>query len=296
MDRTGRGAGGFEERVAERVTKKLLATIYHVEMDRAWRKESSDLTARDLTTRALSYSLIQDLGSAYQGLEVASKAMEWAPDDPLPAALAAQCHARSWSMTLGPPAEREAARDRALRTAQLRSRDATAEAVLADTFILLGDLVAADIHIERALALDGGCAWAWYGAGIILICRGLPEAGMERLRISEHLDSSGMLPMWTMNGFGLARFEAGHHNKAARCWQRVLAENPTWGWLNKFLGPAMALLGRKDEARAHLHGMRNFRPDWEFNLSNHRKVMSTSETFNDQLANGWESIGVRPVQ
>ena len=291
------GTVGFEERIAERVTKKLLTTIYHVELDRAWRKEPSDLTARELTARALSLSPIGDPGSQYQGLEFASKAAALAPDDPLPAALAAKCYVEWWGHTLYErrPEELETGLARALDAASLRARDPRAEATLASTFILLGDLDTADIHIERALALDGGCAWSWLNAGAVLIFRGFPEAAMERLRISEDLDPSGILRGVRLAHFGMAHFEAGRYDKAVRCWQRALVETPTAAWLHKHLGPAKALLGRKDEAWAHLGGMRKSNPHWEFSLSNQRKVQPTSEAYNDRLANGWERIGVRSI-
>jgi AraC-like DNA-binding protein/Flp pilus assembly protein TadD len=286
------GTVGFEERVSERVMAKLMATIYHVELDRAWRKEMSDLTVRDLSARALSYALIQDPVSQYKGLEVASKAIERAPDDPLPAALAAQCQIQLWTHTTRHPADREAARARALQTAELRARDPNAEALLAATFIYLRELDAANVHVERALALDGGCAWAWHQAGRILIMRGFPDAGMERLRISQGLDSSGMLRVLRTMSFGFAHFEAGRYHEAIRFWQRALAENPTAGWLNKLLGAAVALQGRKDEARLHLHAMRQFTPGWIFSQSVQAQVLPISDAFNDQLANGWESVGM----
>jgi AraC-like DNA-binding protein/Flp pilus assembly protein TadD len=293
----GEGTDGFEERVAERVTRKLLATIHHVETDRAWRRDVSDLTVRDLTARAMSLALVNDPVSQYQGLEFASKAAERAPDDPLPAALAARCHVEWWGHThySRRTEELEAGRARLLRAASLRARDPTAEAVLASAYVLLGDLDAADIHIERALALDGGCVWAWFSAGKVPMYRGAPDAAMERLRISDDLDSSGMLHVVRTMQFGFTHFEAGRYTEAVHCWERALAENPTVGWLHKHLGPAKALLGRKDEARAHLRGMRDFTPGWEFSVTNQKKVQPTSHAYNDQLANGWESIGIRSI-
>src|SRR5262249_1427068 len=111
------GTGGFEERVADRVASKLLATIFHVVMDRAWRKEVPDLTVRDLIKRAQFLATIGDPASQYQGLEFASKAAERAPDDPLPAALAAKCHVEWCGHTLsaGHAREFEAGRTRLLR-------------------------------------------------------------------------------------------------------------------------------------------------------------------------------------
>jgi adenylate cyclase len=289
------GTVGFEERVAERVTKKLLTTIYHAELDRAWRKEPPDLTARQLTARAMSLGTINDPVSIYQALELASKAVERAPDDPLPAAIAAKCYGEWCGQTLGMrrPEDFEDARVRVSRAASLRARDPVAEGWLATAFINLRDLSTGDIHVERALTLDGGYAGGWLNAGKVLLYRGFPEAAIERLRIAEELDSSGTLRLAIIVNIGFAHFEAGRYAHAIRYWERVQAESPTQVYLHKHLGPAKALLGYKDEARSHLRRMRDGTPGWFFSLSNQRKVQPTSERYNEQLADGWERIGVR---
>jgi AraC-like DNA-binding protein/tetratricopeptide (TPR) repeat protein len=291
------GTVGFEERVAERVTKKLLATIYHAELDRAWRKEPPDLTARQLTARALALSPVGDPVSQYQGLEFASKAAALVPDDPLPAALAAKCYIELWGHThyRRRPEELDTGRALLRRATSLRARDPIAEASLATSFMMLGDFDTAEIHLERGLALDGGWSGLWFNVGKLLLFRGHPEAAMERLRIAADLDAGGFLRVVTIMNYGFAHFEAGRYNQAISCLQRALAERPTMGWLHKHLGPAKALLGRKDEARAHLRGMREFTPGWEFNISNQKKVMALSDVSLEQLAKGWEVIGVRPT-
>ena len=97
-----------------------------------------------------------------------------------------------------------------------------------------------------------------------------------------------------MISFGIAQFEAGHYLEAARCWKRALAESPEAAWLNRLLAPAFALLGRKDEARAHHRAMLDAYPLFVFDRTN--QALPCSRAFIDQLANGWESIGVRSVQ
>src|ERR1700722_6054163 len=227
------GTVGFEERVAERITRKLLAKVYHVELDRSWRKEPSDLTARELTARALALSPVSDPVSQYQGLEFASKAAALVPDDPLPAAIAARCYIELWGHQLywRRPEELDVGRALLLRATSVRARDPRAEASFATSFMMLGDLDTADIHLERGLALDGGCVGVWYNVGKILLLRGFPEAAMERLRISEDLDPGGILRVTRTIFYGLAHFESGRYGEAISCWQRALAESPTLGWL-----------------------------------------------------------------
>jgi tetratricopeptide (TPR) repeat protein len=192
------------------------------------------------------------------------KATERAPRDPRPMALSAYCHIMVVNSGKCRVAEYEPAQARAAEAARLHAQDPIAEAILAGAHILMHDLDAADIYVERALALDGGCAWAWHHAGRSLIFRGFPEAGTELLRISESLDMGGMLRNLRMIGFGIAQFEAGHYLEAARCWKRALAESPQAAWLNRLLAPAFGLLGRKDEARAHHRAMLDAYPHFVF--------------------------------
>jgi len=285
------GTAGFEERIAERITAKLLATIYHVELDRALRKEISDLTARELTARALFHALAPEPASLAKALEFASKASERAPLDPRPMALSACCHIQVVNSKKRRVAEYEPARARAAQAVRLHARDPIADAVLAGAHILMHDLDAADIHVERALALDGSCALAWLQSGRSLTLRGFPEAGAEHLRISENLDSKGILQSLRMVSFGVAQFEAGRYLEAARCWKRVITESPAEAWANRLLAPAFALLGRKDEARAHHRAMLDAYPQFVFDHTN--QPFPFSGAFINQMANGWESIGVR---
>ena len=47
------------------------------------------------------------------------------------------------------------------------------EALLGASHTLTHDLAPAAVHFDRALALDGGCVWAWNRSGWLNIYRGL---------------------------------------------------------------------------------------------------------------------------
>jgi tetratricopeptide (TPR) repeat protein len=153
------------------------------------------------------------------------------------------------------------------------------------------DLDAAEIHVDRAFALDGGCARAWRSSGYIKVYRGRPEEAIECFQISNSLDPTGTLRPFNFCGFASANFEAGRYREAAHWWKRGLMESPAEWWPNKFLTPTFALLSRKDEALASLHTLRRAVPEWVYNRAS--PMLPNTEAFNDQLANGWENIGVR---
>jgi AraC-like DNA-binding protein/tetratricopeptide (TPR) repeat protein len=283
----------FEARVAQRLAAKLPTVVGGVEIERASRKEPEKSTAWELTMRAQSLATVQTPSCLAEAIDLASKAVELAPFDPLPSALLALCHANLATFRMHIEQGRGAARPWADRASQSPVRDPTAEAFLAATHTLLFDLDAAEIHINEALALDGGCALAWHVGGKIKVYRGRPKEAIEYFQISAGLDPTGSLRCHNSHGMGFANFDAGRYIEAACWWKRSMVESPAQWWPNRFLAPTYALLGRKDEARASLRSLRDAFPPWFF--IHPTKALPTTDAFNDQVANGWDSIGVRSV-
>lgn len=276
----------FEEQAAHRLATKLRAVIGGVEIERAWRKEPEQLKSWDLTMRALSRAVVVATPFLAEGLDLASKAIEMAPLDPLPLAVAAWCHT-----LLGARRGALGGRACAERAAQSPIRDPNAEALLAGAYTMMHDLDAADVHIDRALALDGGCAWAWLRRSIVGTFRGRTADAIECLQIAAGLDLPDFLRANLSTAYAGAYFEAGRYAESARWSKRALVENPAAAWVNQVLAPTYALLGRKDEARAAFRTLRGAIPGWAFN----RPIwpMPNTDAFMDQVSKGFESIGVR---
>ena len=91
------------------------------------------LNAWELTMRAMPRALSINPASLGEALELLEQAMELAPTDALPVALAAWCHGHrsGHHFTKRAIAEKEAARDLAGRAAQLNTGDPVATALLA---------------------------------------------------------------------------------------------------------------------------------------------------------------------
>jgi tetratricopeptide (TPR) repeat protein len=229
--------------------------------------------------------------SLTEALDLASRAVELTPLDPLASALAAWSHGMWATFTPRIAEARAAARVRADHAAQLRAGDATAEALLAGTYSMLHDLDAAELHVDRALALDGGCAWAWQRSGIIKIYRDRPVEAIECFQIAGGLELADSLRSSNSFGFAAACFAVGRYADSARWWKRGIVESPVALWANRFLAPACALSSRKDEALASLHALRRGFPEWDYDRA--KSMLPHTDAFNDQVANGLESIGVR---
>jgi tetratricopeptide (TPR) repeat protein len=139
--------------------------------------------------------------------------------------------------------------------------DATVLAVLGNALTLHRDLDAAGLVVRRALALDGGSAWAWSRSGWIDVYRGEAESGIERLKISLDLAPQDPLAFITMVGIGCAHFDAGRYLDAARWQEKALAVNPSAIWVHRTLSPAYQFADRKAEAQRSLRALRNQYPD-----------------------------------
>jgi hypothetical protein len=179
----------FQERVITRIVRAVEQSLRAVEVDRCSRKDASQLNAWELTMRALPRVLSLEPAAEGAALECLEQAMESAREDPLPAALAAWCHGlrAGHHFTPKPEVERKMALSLAARAAKLNSYDPLSETFLAAGYTLAHDLTTATIHVERALALDGGSSWAWGRSGWIEAYLGRPGNAIERFQIARTL-------------------------------------------------------------------------------------------------------------
>lgn len=283
----------FEERVAHRITGKLGSALRDAEIQRACLKEPEALTAWETTMRALSRAVLVEPGTQTEALELAQRAIELAPSDPLPLAVAAWCHGMraGHRFTARPDQEREAARALAGCAGRLRASDPTAEALLASACTLTHDLDRASLHIDRALALDGGCAWAWQRGGWIKVYTGQVAEAVEHFQIARSLDPADPLGFLNSIGIAAANFESGRYKEAASWFKRGILESPSAVWAHRFLAASYALSGRKDEARASLAALEVVYPDWT--IAQVRSALPHTAGFVDSAANGLESVGMR---
>jgi adenylate cyclase len=283
----------FEERVARGIASKLQAVLRNVEIERACRREPDARSAWTLTMRALARAVRLEPAAQSEALEFAQQAIELAPQDPLPIAIAAWCHGMraAHRFTSRPGAEQDAARTLAARAAALRARDATAEALLASAYTLAHDLDRAAAHVDRALALDGGCAWAWQRNGWVNVYRGAADEAMECFRIAQRLDPDDPLGFLSTIGLAAASFERGAYGDAGRWFKQGMIESPAVAWAHRYLAPSYALAGDKDAGRASLAALRAVYPEWT--ITQVRAALPHTPGFLDRASTGLESLGMR---
>jgi adenylate cyclase len=285
---------GFEERIAIAVSRTMQHVLRAAEMDRASRGDCGDLTGWELTMRALPYANSVDAAAEGKALELLDEAMGLVPRDPLPIAIAAWCHGlrAAHHFTARPEAEKALARDLATRAARLNAGDALAETMLAAGYTLSHDLGAAEVHVQRALALDGSSAWAWGRSAWIKAYAGHAEEAIEEFQIARSLAPADPLHFLWSIGIACAAFQTARYADSIRWFRRALAENPACTWNKRFLTPAYVFAGRTDEGQRTLAELTTAYPG--LTITDVRSALPWNAQYLERVSEGLEHVGMRP--
>jgi AraC-like DNA-binding protein len=256
------GAAAFDEQLATRITAALHPTLRSAEIDRAFRKPDTDLSAQDLALRAMPGVLSLDAEGNARALQLLNAAMDRDPDHALAAALAAWAHGQRlvYHFTSTPAEDRARSNELARRALALPA-DPTVLAVVGNALTLLRDMDAAEQVIGKALAVDAGSAWAWGRSGWIDAYKGNDESAIEKFTIALELAPNDSLAFNNTFGIGCAHFNAGRYSDSAHWQAHALVEHPSSAWIHRTLCAAYAFAGAKDEARASLGALRQQYPE-----------------------------------
>lgn len=260
-DGLARDENSSGEHLAVRIAAALQPCLRLAEIDHALRKPAECLGAYDLALRAMPGVLSLDASGNGRALELLHRALEMDPEHPLATALAAWAHVQRvvYHFTTAPAQERARSLDLVQKARTLRN-DATVLAILGNALSLLNEFDAADLVTRKALAIDGGSAWAWSRSGWIDVYKGDPQSAIERFKIALDLAPHDPLAFNSMVGIGCAHFTAGQYADGARWQQRALAEHPSASWVHRTLCPAYVLAGQAPQARRSLGALREHYP------------------------------------
>lgn len=258
-----RGEGfAREEHLATRIAVALNACLRLAEIERAQGKSDVDLSAHDLTLRAMPHALSLDAGGNARALDLLDRATDRDPDNALASALAAWVHAQRVVYHFGATPHYERTRSMDLvRKALALARESSVFAVLGNALTALHDLETAELVVRKALSLDGGSAWAWGRSGWIDVYKGDSGSAIERFMIALDLAPHDPLAFNNFVGMGCAHFHAGRYRDAARLQERALLEHPSAAWIHRTLCPAYVLGNAPVEARRSFAALREHYPD-----------------------------------
>jgi len=285
---------GIPEYAAARIGIALEAAVLKAEIQRACRTPGDERGSWRLVMRAFPHALTIDARSQACALEFLECAMELAPNDPLPAALAAWCHAQRGThhFTNNWSGEKRASRHLAQRVSKLNNASARAEALLGTAETLAHNLIAGKAHCDRAIALDSTCVWGWIRLGFVHAYMGQSADAIECFQVARSLNPDDPLIFSCSIGMGVAYFEIEDYAGAIKWWRRLLVEHPSSHWAHRFLAPAFLMAGQKEEAA------------WSFSeLSRYYRSLTTSDVrsalphtkqYMDRACDGLEHLGMRP--
>jgi AraC-like DNA-binding protein/Tfp pilus assembly protein PilF len=250
------------EQLATRIIAAMQPNLRRAEIERADSMPEAALGPHELALRAMPGVQSLDAEGNARALDLLERALARDPDAPLAVSLAAWAYAQRTVYHFASQPGREQARGLALaRKALSLPADATTLAVLGSALTLLDDLDGAAHVIGKALAIDGGCAWAWSRSAWIEVYRGEPEAAIERFRIGLDLAPQDALAFNSLVGLGCAHFKAGNYADAARWHELAVLEHPSSAWMHRTLCPAYLLTGARPAAERSLDALRAHYPD-----------------------------------
>jgi adenylate cyclase len=180
----------------------------------------------------------------------------------------------------------------AARAARLNAGDALAETMLAAGYTLTHDLTSAAVHADRALALDGGSAWAWGRSAWVKAYRGCASEAFEEFQIARSLAPADPLNFLWSVGIASTKFQTGCYDDSIRWYQRAQAENPASTWTNRFLAATYVLAERTEEGRRTLAAFMRDYPG--LTISEVRSSLPWNTSFLDRTSEGLEQAGMQP--
>ncbi len=283
---------GFPEWFPNLAGGVLQSVLRDAEISRSADKDEIQMSAWELSMRALPMVLAADPASHSNALELLEQSMGRAPRDPIPLALAAWCHGlrAGHHFTTNPQRERDAALTLASRASGLGGNDPLVDTMLAAAAMLAHDLAAAEVHARRALAIDGGSSWGWGRLAWVHGYRGDTARAVECCRIARTLGPTDPLGFVWAIGIAAAHFEEGRYDEAVRWYRRALAEQPKVTWLNRFLAPASVLGGHGEVARKSLHALTASFPD--LTIAQVMSGLPHTRRFLDRVAEGLAELGM----
>jgi AraC-like DNA-binding protein/tetratricopeptide (TPR) repeat protein len=250
----------FQTRIVAAALDATRSAVMTTEIQAAQNTPTAALRDRDLMLRALPLALSPDrFGRAFETLY---RTMELYPDNGLAVALAAWCHAQSVT-----PWNEHADRDRscALKLAEragvLDPADPLVLTARAAVMTMAQDFDTADTLVQRALAHDPRCYWAWERRGWLKALTRQSETAIADFEQALRLvgpESDGASSLF---GIGTAHWCHREYDAAMIWVDRAAARRPNAPGILAQLAGCHIRLGNGVRGRAILDTMMRLRPE-----------------------------------
>ena len=246
----------LQDRITQQIAGALQPSIRLAEIERSRRRRPQDLGSYDYTMRAMPHVWALEKDESAKALELLEKALAIDPEYPLALALAGWCHAqRSVYNWVDDIADSQAkARSLAERAAALSGDDPLVLAILGAVHTFVRNYGTARVLLERALAIDPNCAWAWSRLGWIEAYADQPDKAIENFERAIRLSPIDPMNFNNYAGIASAHEVAEDYDKAVMFCRRALQERPHATWIYRNLASALVGAGRIEEAKAGVCG------------------------------------------
>ncbi|WP_426435530.1 adenylate/guanylate cyclase domain-containing protein [Bradyrhizobium genosp. P] len=282
----------LEDRITQQVAGALQPSIRIAEVERSRRKRPQDLGSYDYTMRAMPHVWALEKDESAKAIKLLDNALIIDPEYPLALALAGWCHAQravyNWADDI---VESQAmARSLAERAANLSGDDPLVLAVLGAVHTFVRNHGTARVLLERALALDPNCAWAWSRLGWIDNYSDHPNEAIEKFERALRLSPIDPMNFNNHAGIGSAHEISQDYDKAASLYRRALEEQPNAHWLYRNLASTLSGAGRIEEAKEAFAKMLLSYPD--LTVSKFKQAMVFSNVALDRMAENLRKLGL----
>ncbi|MBR0937043.1 adenylate/guanylate cyclase domain-containing protein [Bradyrhizobium jicamae] len=282
----------LQDRITQQVAGALQPSIRLAEIKRSERRRPQDLSAYDYTIRAMPHAWALEKAESGRALELLETALAIDPRYPLALALAGWCHAQravyNWADDIA--GSQAKARSLAEQAVNLNGDDPLVLAVLGTVYTFVRNYGTARVLLERALALDPNCAWAWTRLGWIDNYSDRPQNARQHFEQALRLSPIDPMNFNNYAGIGSSHEVEQDYDKAVEFYRRALQERPHATWIYRNLASSLAGAGRIDEANAAFSEMMQNYPG--MTASKFKEAMVFSGPTLDRMARCLQSLGL----
>ena len=282
----------LQDALVEGVAGQLQPSIQKTEIQRALRKRPQDLTAYDLTARALPGVWALEREKCAAASDLLEEALEMDADFALALALSGWCLAQQsvYNWTNDPGKASNAALRRAEKAAERTQDDPLVLAILGAIHSILHNLGSARVLIEQAIRLDPNNAFAFQRLGWLEVYCGKGLEGLAAFDRAIRLSPTDPMNFNCHAGKGSAFEIEGKFDEAVQEYRRALDERPSATWINRHLASALCAAGQESEARGALDRMREDYPD--LSVASLRETLAYSQAMLDQTCIRLKHLGL----
>lgn len=283
----------LQDKTVELLAGQFVPSIQKSEIDRITRKRPEDLSAYDLTMRALAHVWLLEKVECERALQLLDEALKRSPGYPLAHAYMAWCLAQMsvYNWTENPEKSNMQALQHAERAANQSQDEPLILAVLGSVHSILRNLGTARILLERAVSIDPNNAFAFQRLGWLEVYSNNPETSIDHFEAALRLSPYDPMNFNVHVGLGSACEEAGRFEEAINHYEKALAERPQSYWIYRHLATAQYGAGDIPRARMTAEKVKAHYPDLSTDAL--QNTLAYPPRMIDHVCSSLQSLGLR---